>query len=147
MPIMERLNQDLKEAMKDKDSFRLSVVRMLKSSLKNEEINRNKPLSEEEELFVLTRELKMRLDSLQEFERAGRKDLIDKAQREIAIVKSYLPEELSEEELRQMIQEVISQVGATSKKDMGKVMANLMPKVTGRADGKRVNQLVQEYLS
>ncbi|WP_028987222.1 GatB/YqeY domain-containing protein [Thermicanus aegyptius] len=147
MPIMERLNQDLKEAMKDKDSFRLSVVRMLKSSLKNEEINRNKPLSEEEELSVLTRELKMRLDSLQEFERAGRKDLIDKAQREIAIVKSYLPEELSEEELRQMIQEVISQVGATSKKDMGKVMANLMPKVTGRADGKRVNQLVQEYLS
>ncbi len=144
---MERLNQDLKEAMKDKDSFRLSVVRMLKSSLKNEEINRNKPLSEEEELSVLTRELKMRLDSLQEFERAGRKDLIDKAQREIAIVKSYLPEELSEEELRQMIQEVISQVGATSKKDMGKVMANLMPKVTGRADGKRVNQLVQEYLS
>ncbi|MBE3554617.1 MAG: GatB/YqeY domain-containing protein [Thermicanus sp.] len=147
MPIMERLNQDLKEAMKDKDSFRLSVIRMLKSSLKNEEINRSKSLSEEEELSVLTRELKMRLDSLQEFERAGRKDLIDKAQREIAIVKSYLPEELSEEELRQMIQEVISQVGATSKKEMGKVMANLMPKVTGRADGKRVNQLVQEYLS
>lgn len=147
MTIMERITQDLKEAMKQKEPLRLSVIRMLKSSLKNEEIGRGEILSEEEEISVLTRELKMRVDSLREFEQAGREDLTDKVRQEIEIVKAYLPEALSEEELRKMIQDVIAQVGATSKKDMGKVMSALMPKVAGRADGKKVNQWVQEYLS
>lgn len=147
MSILEQLAQDIKEAMKQKDSLRLSVVRMLKSSLKNEEIERGKALSEQEEISVLSRELKMRLDSLREFEQAGREDLAEKVRQEVAIVKTYLPEELSDEELRKMIQEVIQEVGATSKKEMGKVMSQLMPKVAGRADGKKVNQLVQELLS
>lgn len=147
MSILEQLAQDIKEAMKQKDSLRLSVVRMLKSSLKNEEIERGKALSEQEEISVLSRELKMRLDSLREFEQAGREDLAEKVRQEVAIVKTYLPEELSEEELRKMILEVIQEVGATSKKEMGKVMSQLMPKVAGRADGKKVNQLVQELLS
>lgn len=147
MSILEQLAQDIKEAMKQKDSLRLSVVRMLKSSLKNEEIERGKALSEQEEISVLSRELKMRLDSLREFEQAGREDLAEKVRQEVAIVKTYLPEELSEEELRKLIQEVIQEVGATSKKEMGKVMSQLMPKVAGRADGKKVNQLVQELLS
>jgi uncharacterized protein YqeY len=145
--ILDQLNQDLKQAMKNKDSLKLSVIRMLKTSLKNEEINLGKSLTEDEELTILTRELKLRQDSLQEFENAGRNDLADKIRLEIEIVKSYLPAQLSEEELRQIIKEVIESTGATSKKDMGKVMGSLMPKVKGRADGKLVNQLVSELLS
>lgn len=146
MSIVERLNQDMKDAMKAKDTLKLSVIRMLKASLKNEEISKGRPLSEDEELHVLTRELKQRRDSLAEFEKAGREDLIEKTRAEIEIVKSYLPAELSEDELRAIIREAIERVGASSKRDMGKVMSEVMPKVKGRADGKRVNQLVSEML-
>lgn len=137
----------MKQAMKDKEALKLSVIRMLKSSLQNEAINVSRPLSEEEELTILSRELKMRQDSLQEFENAGRTDLADKTRNEIEIVKSYLPAQLSADELRVIIQEAVNVAGAVSKKDMGKVMAILMPKVKGRADGKLVNQIVSELLS
>lgn len=147
MLILDHINQDMKQAMKDKETLKLSVIRMLKSSLKNEEINLGRPLNEEEELSILSRELKMRQDSLQEFENAGRTDLADKTRLEIDIVKSYLPVQLSADELRDIIREAVSASGATSKKDMGKVMAVLMPKVKGRADGKLVNQFVSEMLS
>lgn len=137
----------MKQAMKDKDTLKLSVIRMLKSSLKNEEINLGRSLNEEEELSILSRELKMRQDSLQEFENAGRADLADKTRLEIDIVKSYLPAQLSADELRDIIREAVTASGATSKKDMGRVMGILMPKVKGRADGKLVNELVSEMLS
>lgn len=147
MLILDHLNQDMKQAMKDKDTLKLSVIRMLKSSLKNEEINLGRSLNEEEELSILSRELKMRQDSLQEFENAGRADLADKTRLEIDIVKSYLPAQLSADELRDIIREAVTASGATSKKDMGRVMGILMPKVKGRADGKLVNELVSEMLS
>ncbi len=137
----------MKQAMKDKETLKLSVIRMLKSSLKNEEINLGRSLNEEEELSILSRELKMRQDSLQEFENAGRTDLADKTRLEIDIVKSYLPAQLGADELRDIIREAVTASGATSKKDMGKVMGILIPKVKGRADGKLVNQLVSEMLS
>jgi uncharacterized protein YqeY len=137
----------MKQAMKDKEALKLSVIRMLKAALKNEEIHQGRTLTEDDELAILTRELKQRQDSLHEFEKAGRSDLAEKTRLEIEVVKSYLPEELSEDELREMIREAISQVSATSKKDMGKVMSILMPKVKGRADGKLVNQMVSELLS
>lgn len=145
--ILDQLNQDMKQAMKDKEALKLSVIRMLKAALKNEEIHQGRTLTEDDELAILTRELKQRQDSLHEFEKAGRSDLAEKNRLEIEVVKSYLPEELSEDELREMIREAISQVSATSKKDMGKVMSILMPKVKGRADGKLVNQMVSELLS
>jgi len=145
--ILDQLNQDMKQAMKDKEALKLSVIRMLKAALKNEEIHQGRTLTEDDELAILTRELKQRQDSLHEFEKAGRSDLAEKTRLEIEVVKSYLPEELSEDELREMIREAISQVSATSKKDMGKVMSILMPKVKGRADGKLVNQMVSELLS
>lgn len=147
MLILDHLNQDMKQAMKDKETLKLSVIRMLKSSLKNEEINLGRSLNEDEELSILSRELKMRQDSLQEFEKAGRNDLADKARLEIEVVKSYLPAQLSTDELREIIREAVNASGATSKKDMGKVMGILIPKVKGRADGKLVNQLVSEMLS
>lgn len=147
MSLVDRLNQDMKQAMKAKDKVRLSVIRMIKTSLQNESIKHGKELSEDEALTVLTRELKQRKDSLQEFERAGRQDLIDSVQEEIAIVNSYMPEQLSADELQTLIDETISEVGAKTKADMGKVMKAIMPKVKGRADGSQISHLVQSQLN
>ncbi|AXI40146.1 hypothetical protein CX649_11075 [Bacillaceae bacterium ZC4] len=148
MGLLERLNQDMKQAMKNKEKDRLSVIRMVKASLQNEAIKLGKSeLTEEEELTVLSRELKQRKDSLQEFENAGRSDLVEKVKAEIAVITEYMPEQLSEEELIQIIKTTISEVNATSKSDMGKVMGAVMPKVKGKADGSLVNKLVQGLLS
>ncbi|NNV05440.1 GatB/YqeY domain-containing protein [Geobacillus sp. C56-T2] len=148
MSLLDRLNNDMKQAMKSKEKEKLSVLRMLKAALQNEAIKLGKSaLSEDEELTVLSRELKQRKDSLQEFENAGRSDLVEKAKTEIEIVQSYMPKPLTEEELRELIAETIKEVGASSKADMGKVMSAIMPKVKGKADGSLVNQLVRQQLS
>ncbi len=136
----------MKRAMKEKDKIRLSVIRMVRTALKNEEIERQRPLTEEETIQVLQRERKQRRESLQAAQQAGRTDLEAQAQREIAILEEYLPTPLSEEELRRLVEETIAEVGAKGKADLGRVMAALMPKVKGRADGKAVNALVQESL-
>ncbi|WCK53470.1 GatB/YqeY domain-containing protein [Aneurinibacillus sp. Ricciae_BoGa-3] len=146
MKLVERLNEEMKQAMKSKDKLKLSVIRMVKSSVKNEEINQGKELTDDEVLTVLTRELKQRRDSLQEFEKAGREDLAAHARDEINVLIEYMPEQLDEEEIRKLVSEAIQQSGASSKKDMGKVMGALMPKVKGRADGSLVNKIVQELL-
>lgn len=148
MSLVERLNSDMKQAMKDKDKDKLSVIRMMKASLQNEGIKLGKQeLSEDEELTVLSRELKQRKDSLQEFDKAGRQDLTEKLHAEIAIVEGYMPKQLSEEELDALVTEAIAQTNATSKADMGKVMSAIMPKVKGKADGSLVNKLVLQHLS
>ncbi|MGP4080415.1 GatB/YqeY domain-containing protein [Pseudalkalibacillus sp. R45] len=147
MSLLDRLNQDMKQAMKNKEKQRLTVIRMVKSSLQNESIKLGHELNEEEELTVLSREVKQRKDSLQEFKKAGREDLVENLRQEIAILNEYLPEQLSEEEVNQIVKETIEQVGATSKQDMGKVMGAIMPKVKGKADGGLVNRLVQQNLS
>jgi len=146
--LLDRLNDDMKQAMKNKEKEKLSVLRMLKAALQNEAIKLGKnPLSEDEELTVLSRELKQRKDSLQEFENAGRSDLVEKTKTEIEIVQLYMPQPLTEDELRELIQQTIKEVGASTKADMGKVMGAIMPKVKGKADGSLVNQLVQQQLS
>ncbi|OYD07663.1 GatB/YqeY domain-containing protein [Paludifilum halophilum] len=146
MTLMERLNSDMKTAMKNKDKTKLSVIRMVRSSLKNEEIKLNRPLTEEDALNVISRELKQQKDSLNEFEQADRKDLAEKARADIAVLQEYLPEPLTEEEVRGIVREAIQESGATSKADMGQVMKIVIPRVKGRADGKMVNRLVQEAL-
>lgn len=146
MSVMERLNQDMKQAMKDKAALKLSVIRMVKAAIKNEEINKGSQLSEDEALTILTRELKQRRDSLQEFEKAGRDDLASKTREEIDVLISYLPAQLSEDEIRQIVREAISATGAASKKEMGKVMGAIMPKVKGKADGTLVQKIVSEEL-
>ncbi|MGG1573578.1 GatB/YqeY domain-containing protein [Fictibacillus sp. NRS-1165] len=147
MSLLDRLNQDMKQAMKDKNKQKLSVIRMLKASLQNESIKLGHDLNEEEELTVLAREMKQRKDSLQEFEKAGRNDLADALKDEIVIITEYMPEQLTEQEVKDIVLAAIEQVGAVSKADMGKVMAAVMPKVKGKADGALVNRLVQQNLS
>ncbi len=148
MSLLERLNNDMKQAMKNKEKDKLSVIRMLKAALQNEAIKLgNKELTEDEELTVLSRESKQRKDSLQEFSNAGREDLVEKIRTEIKYVELYLPQQLTEEEITNIVKETIESVGATSKAEMGKVMGALMPKVKGKADGALVNKLVQQHLS
>ncbi|MGM0874317.1 MAG: GatB/YqeY domain-containing protein [Bacillota bacterium] len=147
MSLLEQLNQDMKQAMKNKEKDKLIVIRMVKAALQNEAIKFGKnELSEEEDLTVLSRELKQRKDSLQEFQNADRFDLVEKTQAEIDILVEYMPEQLSEEEVSEIVKQTISEVNATSKADMGKVMGALMPKVKGKADGSLVNKLVQQQL-
>lgn len=132
--------------MKAKDKETLSVLRMLKAAIQNEQIKAGRDLDGEEELTVLSREMKQRRDSLSEFEKAGRDDLADKVKIEIAIVEKYMPKQLSEEEIRQIVQTAIDQTGATSPNEFGKVMGAVMPKVKGKADGNQVNAIAKELL-
>lgn len=147
MSLLELLNSDMKQALKDKDKTKLSVIRMVKSAIQNEQIKNGKELTDDQILTVLNRELKQRRDSLQEFKKAGREDLVSGIEAELKVLSAYMPEQLSETELREIIQQVIAELGASSKKEMGQVMGTVMPKVKGRADGTLVNKLVQEYLS
>lgn len=146
MSLNERLNEDMKQAMRSQDKFKLSVIRMVRSSIKNIEIDQRRTLDDNEVLDILSREIKQRKDSLQEFQKAGRDDLTEAVKSEISIIAEYLPEQLSEEEIKAIVQQTIQEIGASSKADMGKVMSALMPKVKGRADGKLVNQAVQQFL-
>ncbi|WP_332632159.1 GatB/YqeY domain-containing protein [Halalkalibacter flavus] len=147
MNLLERLNQDMKNAMKNKEKDRLSVIRMVKSSLQNEKYKLGRELTDDDSLTVLNRELKQRKDSLHEFEKANREDLASKLRDEITVLEDYMPEQLSEEEVSQIVQETITEVGVSTKGDMGKVMGAIMPKVKGKADGGLVNRLVQQHLS
>ncbi|GGJ83396.1 hypothetical protein GCM10007063_02380 [Lentibacillus kapialis] len=148
MTLAEQLNQDMKQAMKSKEKDKLAVIRMLKASLQNESIKLgNKNLSEDEELTVLSRELKQRKDSLQEFKSAGRDDLVDKLKVEIDVIQAYMPRQLTEKELEEIVKTAIKEIDATSKKDMGKIMNTVMPKVKGQADGALINKLVQKHLN
>ncbi|CAH0119623.1 MULTISPECIES: GatB/YqeY domain-containing protein [unclassified Paenibacillus] len=146
MNLSERLNEDMKQAMKSQDKFKLSTIRMVRSAIKNLEIDLKRTLDDNEVLEILGREIKQRKDALQEFEKAGRDDLAEPLKAEIEIIGQYLPEQLSEEEIQVIVQQTIQETGASSKAEMGKVMSALMPKVKGRADGKTVNRLVQQFL-
>ncbi|RUS48494.1 GatB/YqeY domain-containing protein [Cohnella sp. AR92] len=146
MSLAERLNEDMKQAMRAQDKFRLSTIRMVRAAVKNQEIDLRRPLEDNEVLDILSREVKQRKDSLQEFQKAGRDDLVTDLAAEIDIIAQYLPQQLTEEEIKAIVTQTIQETGASSKADMGKLMGALMPKVKGRADGKLVNQLVQQFL-
>jgi hypothetical protein len=149
MSIKEQLTADMKQAMKDKEAgkLRLSVIRMVRASIKNVEIDQKKELSEEEVIDILARDVKMHRDSFEEFKKADRQDLLEQTQQEIDVLMQYLPQQLSEDEVRIFVAEAVAQSGAKSAKEMGKVMSLLMPKVKGRADGKLVNTIVREMLN
>ncbi len=149
MTLRDRLTEDMKQAMKDKEAgkLKLSVIRMVRSAAKNVEIDRRKELDDNELLDVVAKEVKMRRDSLDEFRKAGRPELLAVLEQEIAILMQYLPEQMSEAEVRALVTQAVADAQAASAKDMGKVMALLMPKVKGRADGKLVNSIVKELLS
>ncbi|KRM22269.1 GatB/YqeY domain-containing protein [Latilactobacillus graminis] len=147
MSLLEQLSSDLKTAMKAKDKLRLAVIRSLKTALTNAKISAGQDLSSDEELSVLSSQLKQRKDSLVEFEKGDRADLAEQTKAEIEIVQAYLPEQLDEAAVVAIVDEAIQATGATSKADFGKVMQYVMPKVKGRADGAMVNQVVKSKLS
>jgi uncharacterized protein YqeY len=146
MNLSERLNEDMKNAMRSRDKFRLSTIRMIRATIKNLEIDLKRTLDDSEVLDILGREIKQRKDALKDFEKAGRDDLVANVILEIDIVGEYLPAQLSEEEIKVIIQQTIQETGVSSKAEMGKLMSALMPKVKGLADGKLVNQWVQQLL-
>jgi len=146
MALLETLTEDMKTAMKAKDKETLSVVRMLKAAVSNEQIKLGHDLSADEEIAVLSREMKQRVEELESYREGNREELAEEVEKQIVVVKKYMPEQLSEEEVVAIVKEVIAQVGATSKADFGKVMGALMPKVKGKADGKLVNSTVKELL-
>ncbi|RME68731.1 MAG: GatB/YqeY domain-containing protein [Nitrospirae bacterium] len=145
--LKERIESDLKEAMKASDTLRVSTLRLIKSAIKNKEIDKGGSLGDDEVIQVLSSLVKQRRESVEMYQKAGRKDLAEKEEAEIKIIQSYMPEQLSDEEIREIIAEAIKQTGATSMKDMGKVMKTVMAKVKGRADGKKVNEMVRQALS
>lgn len=137
----------MKLAMKAKEKNVLQVIRMIKASLQNDQIKLGRELNADEELTVLSREMKQRRDSLVEFQKANREDLVEKIEEEIAIVEKYLPAQLTDEEIRQIVKQAIQKVGATSNAAFGQVMGVVMPQVKGKADGNLVNETVKEELN
>ncbi len=147
MTLLDTLTADMKTAMKAKDKATLSVIRMLKASVSNEQIKLGHDLSNEEEVAVLSRELKQRVEERDSYQAGDRPELAAAIDEQMDVVKRYMPAQMSEEEVEAIVKETVASVGATQKSDMGKVMGALMPKVKGKADGKLVNDLVQKYLN
>ncbi|MEW8958678.1 MAG: GatB/YqeY domain-containing protein [Moorella sp. (in: firmicutes)] len=141
-----RLQQDMKDALKNHDKIRLQTIRMVLAAIKNAEIEKMHPLSDEEVAAVIQREIKIRREALEQFAQGGREDLVHQTEAELKVLEEYLPKQLDDDELKQIIVATIAEVGAQSGKEIGKVMAALMPKIRGRADGKRANAMVRELL-
>jgi len=148
MLLQERLSQEMKQALKSGDSTRLSVIRLLRASIKNREIERgkNRPLTENDLIEVVVSAVKQRNEAIEQFAKAGRMDLVKKEEAELKILQDFLPKPLSQEELDAKISEAILATGASGIKDMGKVMKMLIPQVVGRADAAQVSQKVKELL-
>ncbi len=146
MSLKDKLKEDLKAAMKDKDSVRKNVVQLIKAGVLQVEKDNKVTLDDEGVLDVIAKQLKQRRDSLPDYEKSGREDLIDQLKREMEILMGYLPAQLTHEELEQIVKEAVEATGAKTVKDMGKVMAAVMPKTKGRADGKEINQIARTLL-
>lgn len=146
MSLLNRLTEELKEALRAGNHTKLSVIRLLKSSIKNREIEKMAPLTDEEVIDIIMTALKQRRESIEQFQKGGREDLVQKEKSELEVLQTFLPQQLSEEELVGEIQAVIREVGASSPKDMGKVMKILMIRLKGRAEGAKVSSLVKELM-
>ncbi|HEU0336050.1 MAG TPA: GatB/YqeY domain-containing protein [Gaiellaceae bacterium] len=147
MTLIARIEDELKEARLARDDDRRDALSLILSSLRSAEKELQRPLSEDEELQVLQRERKKRVEAAEAYEQAGRAEQADGEEYELDVLEEFMPEPLSEEELEEIIDDVIAEVGATSIRDLGRVMADVMPQVSGRADGSSVSQLVREKLA
>jgi len=147
MSIFEQIDKDIIKALKGGDKARLTVLRGLKSDLKYKQIDSGEELTDEKALEVLSSAAKRRRDSIEQFRQGGRDDLVQQEESELEIITAYLPKQLSEDELRQLAEAAIAEVGADSPKQMGLVMKALMPKVKGKADGKMLSRLILELLA
>ena len=146
MALLEQLNKDMIVSMKNKDSFTLGVIRMAKGAIQLEAINKKKELTDEDVVAVISKQIKMRNDSIQEFTKAGRTDLAEQNQKEIEILNKYMPEQLSLEEVNKIIEEAFTKLNPTSK-DMGLIMKEVSPKLKGKADMSQVNAIIKEKLA
>ena len=147
MTLLEKINNDMITYMKNKDSFSLGVIRMVKGAIQLEKINKKRDLNDEEVIAVISKQIKMRNDSIEEFKKANREDLIEQNEKEIAILKTYMPEQLSLEEINKIIDEAFNTVNPTSSKDMGLIMKDVSPKLKGRADMGKVNMIIKDKLA
>jgi uncharacterized protein YqeY len=147
MSLIAEIEEDLAEAMRERDAERRDALRLILASLRSAEKELMRPLSDEEELQVLQRERKKRVEAAEAFRAAGREQQAEKEEDELDVLEDYMPEPLSEDELEEIVDNVIAEVGATSVRDLGRVMADVMPQVAGRADGSAVSQLVREKLA
>jgi len=147
MSLLKRLDEDLKAAMKRSDAISVSSLRMAKAAIKNVQIDKGRELSDEEILSLLLSMAKQRRESIEQFLRGGREELAEKERQELAVLQSYMPAQLSPDEIEQLIVQAIQESSARSEADMGRVMKLLMPKIKGVADGKWVNNRVKELLS
>ncbi|MEW9122999.1 MAG: GatB/YqeY domain-containing protein [Thermotaleaceae bacterium] len=146
MSLKEKLMEDLKTAMKEKEQLKKSVITMVRASIKQYEVDHRAEVDDEGIVDIMTKQVKQKKDAIEEFTKGGREDLVNEAKAEIDVLMTYLPEQLTEEEISEIVVQVLKETGASTAKDMGKVMAALMPKVKGRADGKLVNQVVKKHL-
>ncbi len=147
MNILEKIDQDLIKAQKEKNEIIVSVLRMLKSNIKNKEIEKKEELKEEDVMDIISKEAKKRKESAQAYKDGGREELAEKEQGEYNILSNYLPEQIGEDDIRKIIKEAIEKIGASAPSDMGKVMGEIMPKVKGKADGSLVSKIVKEELN
>ena len=147
MALKDMLFADLKQALKDKDTVKKDIVQMVRAGVLQIEKDNKIEASDEDVMVVINKEIKKLTDVLPDFQKAGRQDLIDEAEKKIAILKAYLPEQMSEDAIKQLIQKAVSDLGAVSMKDMGKVMGAVSAQTKGRADNRLVSQLVKEILS
>jgi len=145
--LQEKLMEDMKKAMKAKDKERLSVIRMTRSEIKNKEIETGEELDDQEVTAVIAKQVKQIKDSLSDFEKSGKKDVMEKLYNEIEILQEYLPEQMSEAEVDKLVDQIIEETGAENMSDMGQVMGTIMPKIKGKADGSMVSVKVKEKLS
>lgn len=147
MSLKERLQEDWKQALKAKEKSKAETISMARAAVLQVEKTDGNKLSDEQVIEVLAKEVKQMREAILEFEKGNRQDLVDKANEEIEILLGYLPQQLNEEEISEIVRQAVDEVGAGSIKDMGKVMALIMPKTKGRADGKLVSQIVKQYLN
>lgn len=146
MTLLEQINNDMISYMKNKDSFSLGVVRMVKGAIQLEKINKKRDLTDEEVVAVIAKQIKMRNDSITEFSKANRTDLVEQYQKEITLLEDYMPEQLSIEEINKIIDEAFTKVNPTSSKDMGLIMKEVSPKLKGKADMSSVSTIIKEKL-
>ncbi len=144
--LKSKLQQDLKIAMKEKDTFKRDTIRFLMSAIKQVEVDTRKELSDEDLVKIIQKSVKQREEAAKQYKEGSREDLYEKEMKEAELLKTYLPKQLSDEELKAELVQIIEEVGATSMKDMGKVMGVATKKLAGKADGKRINQMVKELL-
>ena len=147
MSLLKKITNDMKKAMKNKEKERVNVLRLLRSELKNAKIDSQKELTEEDEIQVISKAAKNRKESIESYKKGDREDLVEKEQKELEIIQEYLPEQMSDEEIKELVEEVIEKVDASGMQDMGKVMGTIMPKVRGQAEGSKVQKIVRSKLA